>query len=160
MTFVARSGLEVRDAAAEFERFFTQVEPNLRRALIARYGPERGREAAAEALAWAWEHWETAKATRSPVAYLYRVGQSRTRPRKDRPVFDIPCVGEPLLEPGLSAALGQLPVRQRVAALLVHGGEWSYAEVAELLGVKKSTAQKHAERGLAALRRSIGGELS
>jgi DNA-directed RNA polymerase specialized sigma24 family protein len=160
MGIVSRSRLEVRDADAGFETFFIQVEPNLRRALIAKYGPERGRDAAAEALAWAWEHWEQMKSVRTPVAFLYRVGQSRTRLRKVRTVFDISVADEPLFEPGLSAALRRLPDRQRVAALLVHGSEWSYAEVAELLGVKRSTAQKHAERGLAALRRSFGEEIS
>jgi DNA-directed RNA polymerase specialized sigma24 family protein len=39
-----------------FDALFQEVEPQLRRALIARYGVERGREATAEALAWAWQH--------------------------------------------------------------------------------------------------------
>ena len=41
-----------------FTEFVRAVEPRLRIALMARYGPERGREATAEALAYAWEHWE------------------------------------------------------------------------------------------------------
>ena len=32
-------------------------EPRLRRAFVAGYGSERGREATAEALAYAWERW-------------------------------------------------------------------------------------------------------
>ena len=63
----------------EFERFFVEVEPRLRRALVARYGSDRGREATAEALAYAWEHWSRVQAMERPVGYLYRVGQSRTR---------------------------------------------------------------------------------
>jgi len=42
---------------SEFELFALDVEPRLRRALVAAYGSDRGREAAAEALAYAWEHW-------------------------------------------------------------------------------------------------------
>jgi hypothetical protein len=41
----------------EFEAFVARVEPGLRRALFAVLGLDRGREATAEALAWAWEHW-------------------------------------------------------------------------------------------------------
>ena len=42
----------------EFESFVATVEPPLRRALVATYGFDLGREAAANALGWAWEHWE------------------------------------------------------------------------------------------------------
>lgn len=38
-----------------FEEFVRQFEPRLRLSLVAMYGAERGREAAAEALACAWE---------------------------------------------------------------------------------------------------------
>ena len=34
------------------------AEPSLRRALVARYGLDRGREATADALAWGFEHWD------------------------------------------------------------------------------------------------------
>jgi hypothetical protein len=65
-----------------FEDFFAVAEPRLRRALVAAYGIERGREAAAEALAYGWEHWSKVRAMKNPTGYLYRVGQSRSRARK------------------------------------------------------------------------------
>lgn len=40
--------------------------------------------------------------------------------------------------------------------MLVHGLEWTLGEVAELLGVTKSTVQTQAERGMAKLRKRIG----
>ncbi len=43
---------------AEFEGFVRGSEPRLRRALVAAYGFEDGRDATAEALPYAWEHWE------------------------------------------------------------------------------------------------------
>ena len=46
--------------------------------------------------------------------------------------------------------------RERIAVMLVNGFEWSLAEVAELLGVSKSTVQTHAERGMAKLRAGMG----
>lgn len=42
----------------EFERFFEQVEPRLRRAFVATHGIEGAADATAEAMAWAWERWE------------------------------------------------------------------------------------------------------
>ena len=88
----------------EFSRFFGETEPRLRRALVAAYGPERGREAAAEALAYAWEHWDAIRDMTHPLAYLYRVGQSRTRGRRSRPLFARPSDPEPWFEPNLVAA--------------------------------------------------------
>jgi len=41
----------------EFEELKRRVEPGLRRALFSVLGIDRGREATAEALAWAREHW-------------------------------------------------------------------------------------------------------
>lgn len=48
----------VAETADEFEDWYEAVEPRVRAALVARYGPEVGREAAAAALAWAWEDWD------------------------------------------------------------------------------------------------------
>lgn len=62
-----------------FEEFVRAHEARLRTALVLTYWPDAGREAAAEALAWAWEHWDRIAVMDAPVPYLYRVGQSRTR---------------------------------------------------------------------------------
>jgi hypothetical protein len=53
-----------------FAAFFAETEPRLRRAFVAAYGPERGREAAAEALAYAWQHRPTAFLDRSGVVAM------------------------------------------------------------------------------------------
>ena len=153
----AGSTLESRNTEEQFKRFFVEVEPKLRRALVARYGQERGREATAEALGWAWEHWSRVEAVTNQVGYLYRVGQSRTRLRRFRPVFDIPTEPEFFVEPELASAVRRLPERQRVVTLLVHGAGWTHSEVAGLLGISTSTVNRHSERGLATLRRTIRG---
>jgi RNA polymerase sigma factor (sigma-70 family) len=59
------------------------------------------------------------------------------------------------VEPNLLPALGALPERQRIAVVLIHVEEWTFREVAELLHVSISTVQKHTERGMAKLRRSL-----
>jgi len=142
----------------KFGQFVSDVEPRLRRALVARYGNERGREATAEALAYAWEHWVRLQGMENPVGYLYRVAQSRSRSRRTRPVFERPSSEDVWIEPRLTEVLAALPERQRVAVLLVYAAELSHAEVAEILGITKSSVQRRVERGLATLRREIGAD--
>jgi DNA-directed RNA polymerase specialized sigma24 family protein len=138
-----------------FQVFVTRVEPRLRRALTAAYGYDRGREATAEALAYAWEHWGRVSGMENPAGYLYRVGQSRTRKKRTRPVYYSDLFDEPVVEPELGAAVASLPERQRVCVYLVFAFDWTPTEVAEVLGVRGATVRKHAERGLERLRRII-----
>jgi RNA polymerase sigma-70 factor (ECF subfamily) len=139
-----------------FEDFFVVAEPRLRRALVATYGIERGREAAAEALAYGWEHWSAVRAMQNPTGYLYRVGQSRSRVRDARVVFTPDGHdADPLVEPGLAGALARLSERQRIAVVLVHGFGWQLREVADVTGVAVTTLQNHLERGLARLRAAL-----
>src|SRR5437763_9353872 len=94
-----------------FDRFVREHEPRLRRALVAAYGPERGSEAVAEAMAYAWERWDRVQTMDNPAGFLYRVGQSRTRRLGRRPVR-FPAVASPValpwVEPGLPHALEAL----------------------------------------------------
>jgi DNA-directed RNA polymerase specialized sigma24 family protein len=140
---------------AEFESFLNQVEPGLRRALFSVLGVDRGREATAEALAWAWEHWRRVKRMDNPTGYLFRVGQSRSRVRMTTPVFVRSECSDPMVEPGLGRALQGLSDSQRTAVVLVHGFDWKLREVAELTGVKVTSVQTHLERGLKKLRASL-----
>jgi DNA-directed RNA polymerase specialized sigma24 family protein len=139
----------------KFHAFLLLAEPRLRRAFVAAYGSDRGREATAEALAYAWEHWSELESMGNPSGYLYRVGQSRTRRRKRRAVFSVPETVEPWIEPALPGALAQLSERQRSAVVLIHGFGWSLREVAEMTGIAVTTVQNHLERGLARLRLAL-----
>lgn len=157
---VEQLDVEVKDKSEieEFETFVRTVEPRLRRALIAAYGSERGREAAAESLAYAWANWSRVRDLEHPVPYLYRVGQSRSRHRRTPAVFTLPNDAEHVFEPGLVPALASLTESQRIAVVLVHGFAWTLQEVAELTGTKKTSVQNHVERGLAKLRRKLDNE--
>lgn len=142
---------------AWFEGFVHEVEPRLRIALVAVFGQDRGRDAAAAALAWGWEHLERIKAMENAPGYLYRVGRSSQRERK-RPVFASvrPEDRMPDVEPGLPKALGRLSEKQRIAVVMVHAYGWSRHDVAELVGVSVSTLDSHLARGLEKLRKSLG----
>jgi len=141
-----------------FTEFFERTEPKLRNALVASYGVEVGTEAACDALAYGWEHWDRVRVMENPTGYLFRVGQSKSRRFRPRP--PLPTVRKsnpaPWVEPELPKALARLSDRQRVAVILVHSLGWTYAEVAELLGISIGTVESHLQRGLGRLRRSLG----
>jgi RNA polymerase sigma factor (sigma-70 family) len=122
---------------------------------VAKLGWERGREATAEALAYAWEHWARVATMANPAGYLYRVGASRVRPRKQAVLFAQTHEDEIWFEPSLVRLLSSMPERQRIAVVLIHGYGWSSKEVACVTGLKHSTVQTHLERGLANLRRQL-----
>lgn len=138
----------------EFESFALATRSRLVRALA----PVRGEESvdgAAEALAYAWEHWDRIGAMDHPIGYLYRVGLSRTR-RRLTPTLPPPeAIGLPDVEPALIPALLQLPEAQRTAVWLVHACQWRYAEVAEAMGTTTSMVGNHVSRGLARLRQKL-----
>jgi len=82
------------------------------------------------------------------------VGRDRARPRSPmRPKMQ-PVDREqlPWVEPELPDALAKLPDQQRTVVMLLHCYQWTMPEVAQLLGVSKSTVQTHAERGISRLR--------
>ena len=141
-------------ADERFVQFVNDVEPRLRCALVALYGPEEARDAVADALSYAWQHWNRVEAMANPAGYLYRVAQSRARrPRTPRMVLPaVDAARLPEVEPRLPEALSQLSERQRVAVLLVHGYGWSHTEAAAFLSVSVSTVRNHLARGLARLR--------
>ena len=152
--------------AIVFESFADDARARLRRALIARYGPELGSEATAEAMAYAWQHWDRVGHMDNAVGYLYRVAQTTVRrhhrwrhtlalpPERPQPDFADEQGGRGA-ELGLPDALARLRPDERVAVVLVHGHAWGYQEVADLLGVPVSTVRNHVHRGLSRLRESL-----
>ena len=143
-------------STAEFEGFVRESEPRLRFALCAAYGFEEGRDATAEAFAYAWEHWERVRQMPNAVGYLFRVAQSRSRRRRVPVLYDVAGWPDHLFEPGLPGALAALSRRQRLVVVLVHGLGYTLHEVAELTGMRRTTVQSHSDRGLARLRRKLG----
>ena len=146
------------DQRTAFTAFVREVEPRLSYAFAAAYGPELGREATAEALAYAWEHWQRIRTMGNAAGYLYRVGQTKSHNHRRSPPVAPPLPGSKgdiWVEPGLPAALTALSEKQRTAVVLIHGFEWTQQEVAELLGIARTTVQKHLERGLEKLQQAL-----
>ena len=139
-----------------FDEFVLDARPRLTRAFVPCVGTADAADAAAEALAYAFERWETLRTMTNPTGYLYRVGRSRVRSRKV-PALPAPAsLGVPDVEPGLVPALLALPDSQRTAVWLVHACQWRYSEVAEAMGTSVTMVGNHVSRGLESLRRKLG----
>lgn len=143
----------------DFTEFFKTAEPRLRLALCSAFGIDVGQEASAEALAFAWEHWDRVRNASNPTGYLYGRNKARGSLRRRPPVLPpVPPGGLPWIEPCLPTALARLSERQRTVVMLLYSFDWTMGEVAEFLGMAKGTVQLHARRGLAKLRRDLGVE--
>lgn len=147
----------VRAATTEL---LERVGPLVRRALVARYGLDVGTDAAADAIAWGWEHGDAITAMDNPGGYLYRVGQSaarRTHRRVARSAFPVEPIWHdaPHLPGDLFDALHRLKAAQRIAVLMVHGHGFSYRETADLLGVSDAVVRNNVHRGIHRLRSDL-----
>lgn len=137
-----------------FTRFVKATEPRLSHALAAAYGPEVGPEATADALLWAWEHWDRVATMKNQAGYLYRVGQSKAR-RYYRPARLFPRAMPGTVDPTLPMLIEELSKNQRVATVLIHAYGYTERETADLLGISRWSVRTHAERGLARLRSAL-----
>jgi RNA polymerase sigma factor (sigma-70 family) len=151
----------VTGAATEsFTDFAKCALVKIRAGLIAAFGPELGSDAAAQAMAYGWEHWDRVQEMENPSGYLYRVGRSyavRTLQRRRRQKAPAASHHEsPWVEPRLEEVLRRLPERQRVAVSLIHGYGFSLQDVADLWGVGRSTVQAHVDRAMTQLRAELG----
>jgi RNA polymerase sigma factor (sigma-70 family) len=156
--------LAQRSSDGGFAAFADRAGPSLVRALVAVFGPETGRDAAVDALAWGWEHWDRLERMRNPAGYLYRVGVTAGRRAIRRGQRDeVHAHVEPRIahedqpaDPDLEKALKRLSPRQRAAVLLVVGHDMPLREAAEALGCSISSLRNHVERGLRRLRTHLG----
>ena len=139
-----------------FTAFIAEAEPRLRRALVARYGMQLGRDATLDAMVYGWRHWDRVSTMENPVGYLYRVGASRVRaPKKPPRLTEISDQHEPWIEPELESNLDALSEQQRVVVVLRHSFEWTYEEIAELLDVSISSVRTQLARGMEKLRTAL-----
>jgi RNA polymerase sigma factor (sigma-70 family) len=166
-TVVDVQGLEPMadgEAHHHFTKFVDEHGVRLRRVLTARYGVETGGDVYADALTWAWQHWDRLEPMDNPVGYLYRVAQSSARPHRrwlQRNAFParMPERWHVDEDSALFQSLGSLSEAQRVSVLMVHGYNWSYAEVADVLDCSVASVTNHVHRGLNALRKQLKEEV-
>lgn len=100
--------------AVEFAAFVAVAEPRLRVALGSAFGFQVAEDATAEAMAFAWEHWDRVGAADNPIGYVYAIGRNWIRKSRRRSAPVLPPVRSeelPWVEPGLPRALERLSER-------------------------------------------------
>lgn len=142
-----------------FDLFVATTGEQVRRALVSFYGVEVGVEAAAEAMAVAWQRWDEIEAMENPGGFLFRVGQSAARPHvrwrrrsSEFPMADPSAVSDHAAVVDLLHAMRRLPAMQRACVLLVKSYGFSYREAGDILGVTEVAVTNHVHRGLTRLR--------
>jgi DNA-directed RNA polymerase specialized sigma24 family protein len=143
-------------ARQDFDAFFREAEPRLRRAYGGRLAPQNVGDAVSAALEFAWKNWDRVAAMEHPVPYLFRVGLSKSRGRKQGRLPASPPVEMSPIEPALVSSMQRLPRRQREVVWLVEACDWSPTETAEALGLSLSAVRTHRTRGLERLRHHLG----
>jgi RNA polymerase sigma-70 factor (ECF subfamily) len=159
-----RTGRDTRGLGSReetFSLFVGEAQDRIRQALTAGFGAEVGRDAAEEALVYAWQHWDRVGGMANPAGYVYRVGhriaQKMATAQRRPVVFPEIEVSNPIrVEPGLPAALSSLSAKQRAVVVTVHGYGLSQREAAELLGMSRASLRRHLERALERLRKALG----
>lgn len=156
-------------SAERFDAFLVQTEPRLRVALVATYGVTVGRDAAVDALAWAWSNWSRVQSMQNPVGYLYRVGQTSARRqyaesrRQNELAIRVLNHSERVIDSDarfeaadiLKPALDSLSEQQRSAIVLVHGYGMPLRDAAETMNISVATVREHVKRAMTKLRTTM-----
>lgn len=141
-----------------FEELIDLVRGRLLPVLWSKWGIEVGGDICCEVEEYAWENRDRLLRMSNPLGFLYRVSQSKARRYSrwlKRATFPSRFPDVVHEDPQLHDTLQVLAVLnpdQRACVLLVHGFGWTYNEVAELLGMKRSEVNNHVHRGLTHLR--------
>jgi DNA-directed RNA polymerase specialized sigma24 family protein len=143
-------------ATHDFDVFFREAEPRLRRAYGGRLAPHCVGDAVGTALEFAWKNWDRVALMEHPVPFLFRVGLSKSRRRKQGRLPASPPLEMGHVEPALISSMQKLPSRQREVVWLVEACEWTPTEAAEALGLSLSAVRTHRDRGLERLRHHLG----
>jgi DNA-directed RNA polymerase specialized sigma24 family protein len=145
-------------SATEFESLLVLIRSRLRPALVSKWGIEVGSDISSDIEEYSWQHSNRLIRMDNPLGYLYRVAQSRSRRYKrwmNQSTFPTKfpdVIHEDQSVHGVLELLAGVTEEQRQCILLIHAFDWTYEEVAELLGVSRSVVNNHVHRGLSRLR--------
>ena len=164
----AKTPCEDRHAVsvAAYEAFVRQNCAALLRSLtLVSLDPEVAADAAQEAFIQVYKHWEEVQQHEAPEAWLYRVAVNRCKDYRRRLTraarlfrrlaAEVPTrdglVEWDARDEGL-ALLGNLPARQRTAAVLFYGADFSVARVAAVMNISEGAVKSHLARARESLR--------
>jgi RNA polymerase sigma-70 factor (ECF subfamily) len=147
-----------------FEDFYAvQWQEVYRPLAVTLRDPDLAREATDEAMARAYQRWQTVHRYANPSGWTYRVGlnwaisQLRRRKRvghgnlSHNPTWDPPPA-----DPTISRALSHLPMEQRAVVVLRYLCDQSQADIAAALDIPIGTVRSRLSRALDRLREEVG----
>ena len=146
------------DPPTSFDELISLVRARLLPVLWSKWGIEVGGDICGEVEEYAWENRDRLLTMSNPLGFLYRVSQSKARrysrwtKRSTFPSRFPDLVHEDPQLHDMLQMLATLNHEQRSCVLLVKGFGWTYNEVADLLGMKRSDVNNHVHRGLTLLR--------
>ncbi|HEY9557096.1 MAG TPA: sigma-70 family RNA polymerase sigma factor [Acidimicrobiales bacterium] len=131
----------------DFESWYRREHPRLLASIVLVSGqPDLAREAVDEALVRALERWDRVSAMASPGGWTYRVALNCLRRRTRRAAMERRLLRRGVRERSLAPPAGEawevvrsLPPRQRAVVVLRYVADLSQSEIAEVLGVTRST---------------------
>jgi RNA polymerase sigma-70 factor (ECF subfamily) len=155
--------MRVTQQQTTFAEWYREAQPWLLESVLRAVNRRAvAEDALDEAFEKAFARWERVQAMRSPNGWVYRVAVNAARAQLRREVREgerLALATGPLVTPppGGEAWLlvATLPVRQRTAVVLRHVGGMTEAEVAEAMGVTRSTVSST----LASAYKALAGEL-
>jgi RNA polymerase sigma factor (sigma-70 family) len=154
---------------ATFEAFYQQVRDGVfHTVLLLTRDRDSARDATDEAFARAWRDWNKVARHPNPTAWVARTALNYAKTQHRRFADEAPglqperlAVSAPVAaesDPGLISAIARLPEMQRKVIGLRYLAELNPGEIAEVLGIKRSTVGVHHYRGIQALRRALNAE--
>lgn len=156
-----RVGLETR---REFEAFFCEHQEHVLRIALAITGDrEAASDAAQEAFVKVLDRWRRVRAMEKPEAFLKRIAVRCAIDvlRDRRGVHEITERAAASFDPdgiAVRQTLARLKPDQQAVLALAVGQGWSYAEVAEALGIPAGTVASRIHAAKEAFRRHWGNE--
>jgi RNA polymerase sigma-70 factor (ECF subfamily) len=155
-------------AEDEFDVFYQTWRSPIRRSLALALGDVGlADEAVDEAMTRAVARWDTVKGYDRPEGWLYRVGLNWARgvfrKRRYELLSDLEAssqvVDDPLPDPDLIEALGNLSLKLRAVVVARYHLDFSTAEVAKALGIPEGTVKSRLSRALKQLSGELGDAL-
>lgn len=150
------------DARPGFTAFYDEAYRRVAAALSSTLGDrELGVEAADEAMARCYAHWDTVSRYDNPAGWVYRVGLnwalSWRRKLARRHTLPPPQHVEPVTpaDPQIAEALAALDMRLRSVVVCRILLDWSTEETAEALQIKPGTVKSRLHRGLGRLAETL-----
>jgi RNA polymerase sigma factor (sigma-70 family) len=148
----------IANSGAGYEQLLVLIRTRLRPALVAKWGIEVGSDICSDIEEYSWQHSDRLLKMENPLGFLYRVAQSRSRRYKrwmNQTTFPSrfpEVVHEDESVHDVLELLADITEEQRQCILLIHAFDWTYEEVAGLMGVSRSVVNNHVHRGLSRLR--------